>query len=240
MAASNPGVVGIQPNADLSPGWGPMFNSVEHVYNRQSTTSILDFSAGLNESFSMVNSQAMATMGDLQSFTYNVAPSRVIFGRGKLKSLPDEMARQNLHAPIILTTPKQAIQGEAVKAILSGNGKLFTEATMHTPTSVTNRALAYAKLIEADSIISIGGGSTIGLGKALSIAAGLPHICIPTTYAGSEMTPILGETVDGHKKTRSDPKILPGTVIYDVDLTLSLPTALSATSGVNAIAHAGK
>ena len=89
-------------------------------------------------------------------------------------------------------------------------------------------------------MISIGGGSTIGLGKAISFRTGMPHICIPTTYAGSEMTPILGETADGVKKTKSDKKILPGTVIYDVDLTMTLPTGMSATSGVNAIAHAGK
>jgi alcohol dehydrogenase class IV len=111
---------------------------------------------------------------------------------------------------------------------------------MHTPTNVTEKALAYARSVNADSIISVGGGSTIGLGKAIGIRTNLPHICIPTTYAGSEMTPILGETADGQKRTRSDPKILPGTVIYDVNLTLTLPADMSATSGVNSIAHAGK
>lgn len=110
---------------------------------------------------------------------------------------------------------------------------------MHTPMAITEKALAFAISANADSVISIGGGSTIGLGKAISIRTGLPHICIPTTYAGSEMTPILGETVDGKKTTRSDPRILPTTVIYDVDLTMTLPSSMSATSGVNAIAHSG-
>lgn len=87
-------------------------------------------------------------------------------------------------------------------------------------------------------IISIGGGNTVGLGKAISIRTGLHHLAIPTTYAGSEVTPHLGETKDGRKTTRSDPKILPGTVIYDFDLTMTLPVSLTATSGVNAIAHA--
>ncbi|UKZ74740.1 hypothetical protein TrVFT333_002410 [Trichoderma virens FT-333] len=172
-----------------------------------------------------------------QSFVYNIAPSRVVFGSGKLRALPGEMARRELRSPLILTTPGQIHQGEIVKVTL-GAGHMFTEATMHTPTSVTERALAYAKSVLADSIVSIGGGSTIGLGKAISIRTGLPHICIPTTYSGSEMTPILGESADGIKKTRSDPKILPGTVIYDVDLTMTLPVGLSATSGMNAIAHA--
>lgn len=179
-----------------------------------------------------------ATMFAPQSFSYNIAPSRVVFGSGKLRALPVEMARRGLRSPLILTTSEQIHQGEMVKATL-GTGHTFAEATMHTPTSVTERALAYAKSVLADSIVSIGGGSTIGLGKAISIRTGLPHICIPTTYSGSEMTPILGESADGLKKTRSDPKILPGTVIYDVDLTITLPVGLSAASGMNAIAHAG-
>ncbi|RAL04925.1 maleylacetate reductase [Aspergillus ibericus CBS 121593] len=175
----------------------------------------------------------------MNSFEYNSSPSRVLFGPGTLSQLPSELTRLNLKSPLVLCTPQQTHQAESVKAILNGQvAGIFTEATMHTPTHITDKALEYATAQNADSVISIGGGSTIGLGKAISIRTGLPHICIPTTYAGSEMTPILGETADGLKKTRSDPKILPGTVIYDVDLTMSLPVAMSATSGVNAIAHA--
>lgn len=176
----------------------------------------------------------------MNAFEYNANPSRVIFGSGTLQKLPDEITRLNLKAPLVLSTPQQVSQAETVKTVLNGQvAGIYSEATMHTPTQVTDKALEYAKAQNADSVVSIGGGSTIGLGKAISIRTGMPHICIPTTYAGSEMTPILGETADGLKKTRSDPKILPGTVIYDVDLTMSLPVGMSATSGVNAIAHAG-
>lgn len=176
----------------------------------------------------------------MDSFEYNANPGRVIFGSGTLQKLPDEIARLNLKAPLVLSTPQQVNQAESVKTVLKGQvAGTFTEATMHTPTNVTDKAVEYAKAQNADSVISIGGGSTIGLGKAISFRTGMPHICIPTTYAGSEMTPILGETAEGLKKTRSDPKILPGTVIYDVDLTMTLPTGMSATSGVNALAHAG-
>lgn len=177
----------------------------------------------------------------MDSFEYNANPGRVIFGSGTLQKLPDEIARLNLKAPLVLSTPEQVSHAENVKNVLQGRvAGVFTEATMHTPTHITDKAQEYAKAQQADSVISVGGGSTIGLGKAISIRTGMPHICIPTTYAGSEMTPILGETADGLKKTRSDPKILPGTVIYDVDLTMTLPTGMSATSGVNAIAHAGE
>ncbi|KKK12426.1 hypothetical protein AOCH_003148, partial [Aspergillus ochraceoroseus] len=177
----------------------------------------------------------------MDAFEYNANPGRVVFGSGTIHKLPEEIARLNKKAPLILSTPRQVVRAENLKAVLNGQvAGIFTEATMHTPTHVTDRAVEYAKAQNADVVVSIGGGSTIGLGKAISVRTGLPHICIPTTYAGSEMTPILGETADGVKKTRSDPTILPGTVIYDVELTMSLPAATSATSGINAIAHAGR
>ena len=86
--------------------------------------------------------------------------------------------------------------------------------------------------------MALGGGSTIGLAKAIALRTDLPQIAIPTTYAGSEMTPILGETKDGRKTTQKSMKVLPEVVIYDVDLTMTLPAGLSGTSGINAIAHA--
>ncbi|KAF3764089.1 Dehydroquinate synthase-like protein [Cryphonectria parasitica EP155] len=175
----------------------------------------------------------------MESFEYVAHPARVIFGSGTIKKLPEELAKLKLTRPVVLSTPEQTGHAEQVKEVLQGQvAGLFGEATMHTPTDVTERAVQFATGAKADSIVSIGGGSTIGLGKAISIRTGLYHIAIPTTYAGSEVTPILGETADGRKETRSDPKIRPGTVIYDVDYTLTLPVGLSATSGVNAIAHA--
>lgn len=179
----------------------------------------------------------------MESFEYTANPARVIFGPGSIKKLPEEVKRLGKTKPLLLSTPQQAEQVKQLEsplqnASLSPAG-LFSNATMHTPTHVTDEALQYANDCGADCIISFGGGSTCGLGKAISVRTGLSHITIPTTYAGSEMTPILGETAEGKKTTRSDAKILPGTVIYDVDFTLTLPVELSATSGVNAIAHAG-
>lgn len=180
----------------------------------------------------------------MESFEYVANPARVIFGSGSIKKLPDEVKRLGKTKPLLLSTPQQAEQVKELEPILDNASikpaGLFSNATMHTPTHVTDEALKYAQDCGADCIISFGGGSTCGLGKAISVRTGLPHITIPTTYAGSEMTPILGETAEGKKTTRSDSKILPGTVIYDVDFTMTLPEALSATSGVNAIAHAGK
>jgi alcohol dehydrogenase class IV len=178
----------------------------------------------------------------MEAFEYNANPGRVVFGAGSLQKLPDEITRLGLKAPLILSTPQQVKQAEDVEKVLSNasiqSAGIYTNATMHTPSHITEEAMSFLKSKSADCLVSIGGGSTTGLGKAISVRNGLPHISIPTTYAGSEMTPILGETQDGKKTTRSDPKILPGTVIYDVDLTMTLPPSLSATSGVNAIAHA--
>jgi alcohol dehydrogenase class IV len=92
----------------------------------------------------------------------------------------------------------------------------------------------------ADGVVALGGGSTVGLAKALALRTDIPQIAVPTTYAGSEMTPVLGETEDGVKTTQSTRRVLPETVIYDVDRTMSLPAGLSATSGLNALAHAAE
>ncbi len=109
---------------------------------------------------------------------------------------------------------------------------------MHTPVSVTEDALRVVRDLSVDGVVAIGGGSTTGLGKAIAWRTDLPQIVIPTTYAGSEMTPILGETADGRKVTRSDPRIQPETVIYDIELTKTLPRDAAMASGMNSMAHA--
>lgn len=141
---------------------------------------------------------------------------------------------------MVLTTPNQRRLGDRVAALLGPKAVIiFDRATMHTPVDVTEQAMEVAAKARVDSTVSIGGGSTTGLGKAIAIRIGLPQICIPTTYAGSEMTPTLGETLNGVKTTRRDEAIRPDVVIYDVELTLNLPVRISLTSGMNAIAHAG-
>lgn len=177
-----------------------------------------------------------ATLGP---FTYQANPGRVVFGSGTLAQLRDELDRLALRRVLVLTTPAQAADGRALAARLGERtAGVFAGATMHTPVAVTEAALAVLTETKADGLVALGGGSTIGLGKALAARTDLPQLVVPTTYAGSEMTPILGETEHGAKRTRSDPRILPEVVVYDVDLTLGLPVAMSVTSGLNAIAHA--
>jgi maleylacetate reductase len=175
----------------------------------------------------------------MQTFTYQAAPMRVIFGRGTLNQLADELARLGVSRVLVLATPNQAQQASGIATMLGARAAgVFAEAEMHTPVGVTDRAMACAKDLGVDGVVAVGGGSTTGLGKAIALRTDLPQVVVPTSYAGSEMTPILGETRDGLKTTQSSPKVLPETVIYDVDLTLTMPQSLSATSGLNAIAHA--
>jgi alcohol dehydrogenase class IV len=173
------------------------------------------------------------------SFTFENLPCRVVFGSGTLASAKAEIERLGGKRALVLTTPQQEAQGAKLGAALGPlYAGIFAGATMHTPIEVTAQALAAMKACDADCVVALGGGSTTGLGKALALRTGVKQLCIPTTYAGSEMTPILGQTENGLKTTVRDTAVLPETVIYDVDLTLTLPVGLTATSGINAIAHA--
>jgi alcohol dehydrogenase class IV len=176
---------------------------------------------------------------DCRSFTYEALPSRVIFGHGTTALLREEAARIGIKRGLVITTPEQESTGQLARQWLGDRfAACFAQARMHTPMATTEIALEFAACANADGLIAIGGGSTVGLSKALSQRTGLPQIAVPTTYAGSEMTPILGETKDGVKVTRRDREILPDVVVYDIDLTLDLPVRMSAVSGLNAMAHA--
>ncbi len=170
-------------------------------------------------------------------FVHNGLPGRVVFGPGRLAAAGEEVEALGKSA-LVLSTPGQEQMGRDLAAQLGSLAAgVFPGAAMHTPTDVTAKAMAALKESGADVLVSIGGGSTVGLGKALALRTDLPHLAIATTYAGSEMTPIIGQTENGVKTTQRDMKILPETVIYDPDLTHGLPVDVSAASGLNAIAH---
>jgi maleylacetate reductase len=175
----------------------------------------------------------------VQPFIYDGLPCRVIFGDGTLSRLGDEIDRIGAKRALVLSTPEQSKSANDLSASLGARAAgVFTRATMHTPTDITEQAMEAVRASRADCTVAFGGGSTIGLGKAIALRTDLLQIAVPTTYAGSEMTPIIGETAGGKKTTQRTLKVLPEVVIYDVSLTLSLPAKLSATSGMNSVAHA--
>jgi len=175
----------------------------------------------------------------MERFIYQGTPSRVVFETGALAKLPEEIGLLGVSRVLILSTARGSALAHRVNDILSGRAVgICAEAVMHVPVEVARAACEMAKGLDADCCVAIGGGSTIGLGKAIALETGLPVVAVPTTYAGSEMTPIYGLTEGRIKRTGRDPRVLPRSVLYDPSLTLSLPAGISAASGINAMAHA--
>lgn len=172
-------------------------------------------------------------------FNYNGLPSRVIFGAGRRAEVGEELDRLGIKRALVLSTADQSETCATFAAMIGERlGAIYPGAVMHTPVQVTESAMHQMQQMNCDGILAVGGGSTIGLGKAIAYRTDMPQVVVPTTYAGSEMTPILGQTEGGLKTTLRSPKVLPETVIYDPELTLTLPDFISGPSGMNAIAHA--
>lgn len=178
------------------------------------------------------------TMPEPLAFTCEALPGRVVFGAGSLDALPAELDRLGCRRALVLATPARKAQAEDVAARIGDRAAgIYAGAVMHVPIATAQEARAEAKRRGADVTVAVGGGSTTGLAKAVALELGLPIVAIPTTLAGSEMTPIWGLTEDGVKRTGRDLRVLPRVVIYDPTLTLGLPPALAGPSGMNAIAH---
>lgn len=174
-------------------------------------------------------------MQALAPFTYESFPMRAVFREGAVDHAAGEAARLGLNRIFLIGSTRWL---ERIRMALGPSvAAVFADAAQHTPVAVTERALVLLNESEADGILSIGGGSAIGLGKALALRTTLPLIALPTTYSGSEMTSVVGQTHDRVKKTKKDPSIRPSVVIYDPDLTHSLDIRTAAASGMNAIAH---
>ncbi|MCA0214912.1 MAG: maleylacetate reductase [Proteobacteria bacterium] len=177
----------------------------------------------------------------IRDFIFTAQPSRVVFGRGSLQRLAQEVQALGARRALVLCTPQQVEIAETASALLGeASAGVFGGAEMHVPIESARLARQYASKVGADCAIAIGGGSTVGLGKAIALESGLPIVAVPTTYAGSEMTPIYGITEDGVKKTGRDLRVLPRTVLYDPELSAHLPVPMSVVSGINAIAHAAE
>lgn len=173
-----------------------------------------------------------------RSFVHNSLPGRVVFGAGSVAKLPEELDRLGAKRALIVSTPGRSASAKQVAEGLGDRvAGFFDRAQMHTPVEIAEAARRLAKELGADACVTVGGGSTIGLGKAIALTSSLPVLAVPTTYSGSEMTPIYGLSAGGMKRTGRDIRVLPKTVIYDPELLLGLPPANSAASGMNAMAH---
>ncbi len=177
----------------------------------------------------------------MSSVETSVSEQIVRFGRGIRHEIKGVLAELDCERALLLSTPQQSSAAMDLASGLNGHiAGIYSRAAMHTPVDVSEDALRHAKEVQADCFIALGGGSTTGLGKALALRTDLPQIVIPTTYAGSEATPILGQTENGVKTTLTDPKVLPEVILYDPELVVTLPASMTVTSGLNAMAHAAE
>ena len=166
------------------------------------------------------------------SCALEVGRARAVFGAGRLEDLPSEVRHLGLTRLLAIGTPRFDLP---FGLPIAGS---IEKVRSHVPIELVRSGRARAAELSADGLLAVGGGSAIGLAKAVALTSGLPIVAVPTTYAGSEMTPIWGITENGHKTTGSEFAVLPRLVIYDPELQASLPPAISAASGVNALAHA--
>ena len=174
----------------------------------------------------------------MRPFVYDAQPGRIVFGPGSLGRLKAEVEALGVRRVLVLSTPGQRTFAAAIADMLGDLCVgLHDRAVMHVPVETANEGIAEAHRLGADCALAVGGGSTIGLAKAIALETGLPVVAVPTTYSGSEMTPIWGLTEGGVKRTGRDRRVLPRTVVYDPELTVGLPAAVTGPSGMNAIAH---
>jgi alcohol dehydrogenase class IV len=174
----------------------------------------------------------------MQSFIHNTNPARVIFGAGSVSQLGDEVERLGCSRTLVVCTPGRAEMAETLSGSLGSHRVgIHAEARMHVPIETAEAGRAATRSLNADSVVSIGGGSAIGLGKAIALECDVPLLSVVTTYSGSEMTSACGMVEGGRKVQHHSPRMLPRVVIYDSELTVNLPTSISGPSGFNAIAH---
>lgn len=171
------------------------------------------------------------------TFVYESAEQRVVFASGRGgEAVAEEVARRHAKRVLLITGTAELPLAEKLTAGLGVVGR-FTDVRQHVPLECAEAATSMARSSDIDLLLSVGGGSTTGTAKAVARSTGLPILAVPTTYAGSEATPVWGLTVDGRKTTGTEKSVLPKVVVYDASLTRSLPVGLSVSSGLNALAH---
>jgi alcohol dehydrogenase class IV len=174
----------------------------------------------------------------VEAFTYDALPGRVVFGAGALAQVATVVGELHRERVFLIADGMAKALGDAVAEQLGpALAARWDEVSQHVPVELAERAREAATQAGADVVVCLGGGSSTGLAKALALSHDLPIVAVPTTYAGSEMTPIYGLTGGRHKQTGKDLRVLPKVVVYDPELTLGLPTGVTGPSAFNALAH---
>lgn len=174
----------------------------------------------------------------IDPFSYDAIPGRVVFGVGSRRAVAAEASALGAERVVLVASDREEAQAAEVAAVLGGLvvGR-FDDVVQHVPKDRAAAAVELVRDLDADTVVTIGGGSSTGFGKAIALALDVRQIALPTTYAGSEMTTIWGMTDAGRKHTGKDPRVKPEVVVYDPELTLTLPPSIAGPSGMNALAH---
>jgi maleylacetate reductase len=174
----------------------------------------------------------------MEAFTYESLPGRVVFGPGRVSTVAAEVEALGRERVFLVVDGQAKALGDSVAVDLGPRlARRWDEVAQHVPVELAERARAAATDADVDIVVCMGGGSSTGLAKALALSHHVPIVAVPTTYAGSEMTPIYGLTGGRHKQTGKDLVVLPKVVIYDPELTLGLPPGVTGPSAFNALAH---
>lgn len=173
----------------------------------------------------------------IDPFDYEARPVRVVFGPGRVTEVGAETDRMGM-SRVMLIADADAPGGDTLAGALADRVSLrWDEVAQHVPIELAERARKAAAADEVDGLVSLGGGSATGLAKVIALDTGLPIVAVPTTYAGSELTPVYGMTGRQRKHTGTDERVRPAVVVYDPELTLGLPTSITGASAFNVMAH---
>ena len=171
-------------------------------------------------------------------FAFQMAPMRVLFGAGCRSRLNEQLERLDVRRVLVIVDPAhRRLAQEFADQLGPRCAGIFDGVAPHVPVEVAEAGRARVRQLRADCCVTVGGGSATGLGKAIAMEIAIPLVAVPTTYAGSEMTPVWGLTEGGRKRTGRNPQVQPAVTLYDPELTVTLPPAVAGPSGMNAVAH---
>jgi alcohol dehydrogenase class IV len=194
---------------------------------------------------------------DAGSWTHTGSAQQIVFGDGALHQLGELLRAVGVRKVLLVTTAGRAASDEGAQVTRALGRSLestFAEVSSHAPTPMVQAAVRQARRDGVDGIVSFGGGSCADTAKAVCFFTEaeqgtpgasyadrpvLPHISIPTTYSGAELTGFFGMTdpATRQKSGGGGPTVVPIAALYDPKLTQSTPARVSAETGMNALAH---
>jgi len=177
--------------------------------------------------------------GPVASGVYQPNAVRVVFGPGTVETLATEADRLGIVRSVVLCSPGRTALADELVQILGRDAAVICDAARpNFPEATFDTVVGAIGASDASGFVVVGGGTPIGLAKAVGAASRLPYIAVPTTYSGSELASNWYVGSGPNRRQGNDVHALPATIVYDPQLTVGLPETITAASGMNAMAHA--